>query len=131
MSEPLYVGEFTWISAAELNQWENQSCILEVDLEYPKELHNLQNEYPLAPERLRINKVDKLIRNLNNKETYIVRHKNLKLYLSLGLKLTKIHRGIKFTEEPWLAKYIQLNSQHGLTNERNHRLRKGFLQINE
>ena len=110
MSEPMPVGGFAWMNAEEMQQWENHSCILEGDLEYPEELHDLHNEYPLAPERLRINKVNKLIPNLNDKEKYIVHLKNLKLYLSLGLKLTKIHRGIKFIEEPWLAKYIQLNT---------------------
>ena len=36
--------------------------------------------------------------------------KNLELYIRNGLKLTKIHRGIKFEERPWLQKYIQLNT---------------------
>ena len=51
----------------ELNNWKNHSCILEVDLEYPKELHDLHNDYPLAPELMEVNKIEKLIPNLNNK----------------------------------------------------------------
>ena len=51
----------------ELNIWKNHSCILEVDLEYPKELHDLHNDYPLAPELMEVNKIEKLIPNLNNK----------------------------------------------------------------
>ena len=100
----------------ELNNWElicneeGKGCILEVDLEYPEELHDEHNEYPLAPERLKVNKVNKLIPNLMNKEKYIIHYENLKLYLNLGLKLTKIHRGIKFNERPWLKDYIQLNT---------------------
>lgn len=69
MSQPLPVGGFAWMTAEEMQQWENHSCILEVDPEYPEELHNLHNEYPLAPERLRINGVDKLIPNLNARKS--------------------------------------------------------------
>ena len=114
MSQPLPVNEFKWMSESELQNWNNlgdgKGCILEVDLEYPKHLHDVHNEYPLAPERLRVNKVDKLIPNLNNKEKYVIHHKNLKQYLDLGLKLTKIHRGVKFNEKAWLKYYIQLNT---------------------
>jgi hypothetical protein len=94
----------------ELQEWTEHSCILEVDLEYPDELHDKHNEYLLASERIMINKVEKLIPNLNNKEKYVLRHKNLKQYLSLGLKLTKVHRGVKFFEKSWMNEYIQLNT---------------------
>ena len=99
---------------SEFQNWnrlcDGEGCILEVDLEYHKNLHDTHNEYPLAPERLRINKVDKLIPNLNNKVKYVLHHKSLKQYLDLGLKLTKIHRGVKFNERAWLKDYIQLNT---------------------
>jgi len=55
--------------------------------------------------------VDKLIPNLNNKNKYVVHHKTLKLYESLGLKVTRVHRGIKFRESAWLKKYIDLNTK--------------------
>ena len=114
MSQPLPVDEFKWMEGLELQNWNNlgegKGCILEVDLEYPKELHDNHNEYPLAPERLRVNKVNKLIPNLNNKEKYAIHHRSLKQYLALGLKLIKIHRGIKFNERAWLKDYIQLNT---------------------
>jgi len=48
--------------------WRSFSCILEVDLEYPESLHDLHNDYPLAPEKVTVNKVDKLIPNLRNKK---------------------------------------------------------------
>ena len=110
MCKPLPTEDFEWMEKEELNNWENQPCILEVDLEYPEKLHDLHNDYPLAPERLIVNKVEKLIPNLNDKTKYVIHHETLKLYLSLGLKLTKIHRGITFEESAWLKPYIDLNT---------------------
>ena len=81
---------------------ENLSCFLEVDLEYPEDLHDLHNDYPLAPEHIKNGNLEKLIPNLNNKTNYVVHNENLKLYESLGLKITKIHRGIKLEESAWL-----------------------------
>ena len=98
MSKPLPRHGFKWMKVSELETWKNHSCILEVDLEYPKSLHNLHSDYPLAPEQIKVNKVTKLIPNLGYKEKYILHYENLKQYLSLGIRLNKIHRGIKFEE---------------------------------
>ena len=97
-----------------------------MDLEYPRELHDPHIDYPLAPERLKINNVEKLIPNLWDKESYVVHYKNLKLYLELGLKLKKIHRGIKFREEPWMNSYIELNTR--LRTEAKNDFQKGLFQ---
>ena len=94
----------------ELENWREHSCVLEVDLDYPKELHDAHNDYPLAPESLKIGKVNKLVSNLRNRTKYILHYKNLKLYLCQGMKLVKIHRGIKFKEEKWMKSYIEKNS---------------------
>ena len=51
---------------------EGKDCILEVDLEYPKELHNLHNDLPLALERVVVNKVEKLIPTLGDKKNYVL-----------------------------------------------------------
>ena len=110
MSKPLPYKNFEWMSENELKNWSSVPCILEVDLEYPKELHDFHNEYPLAPERLLVNKVEKLIPNLNDKTRYVLHHENLKLYLEMGLKLIKIHRGIKFEESRFMKSYIDLNT---------------------
>ena len=110
MCKPLPTDCFRFMNKEELKNWENQPCILEVDLTYPDHLHDLHNDYPLAPERVKVNDVEKLIPNLNDKKKYVIHHETLKLYLSLGLKLTKIHRGITFTECAWLKKYIDLNT---------------------
>ena len=87
-------------------------CILEVDLEYPKELHDKHNDYPLAPERIKCkNNVEKLIPNFRDKKKYVVHYKNLSQYLELRLRLTRIHRGIKFEESEWLKIYIDINTK--------------------
>ena len=110
MCNHLLVGNFEWMSDSELKNWKNHSCILEVDLEYPVDLHDFHNDYTLASERLNIGGVEKLIPNLWKKSKYIICHKTLKLYQSLGLKIMRIHRGIKFDESAWLKPYITLNT---------------------
>ena len=107
-SKPLPIRNFKWMTEEDLNNWRNIPCILEVDLEYLPDLHN---NYPLAPERLKIGKVEKLIPNLYNNKKYVLHRENLKQYESLGLKIKKIHKGITFHEEPWLEKYITLNTK--------------------
>ena len=72
MIKKLPIGGFKWMTEEEVKDWKSYGCILEVDLEYPKELHDLHNDYPLAPERMKIGKVEKLIPNLNDKQRYIL-----------------------------------------------------------
>ena len=59
MSKPLPTHGFKWMKVSELKTWELHSCILEVDLEYPESLHDLHSDYPLAPERVEVNKIKK------------------------------------------------------------------------
>ena len=110
MMQKLPTHGFKWVKNDNKYDWESYPCILEVDLEYPIKLHDLHNDYPLAPERMKVNGIEKLIPNLHNKTKYIVHHETLKLYLSLGLKLKKIHRVIKFEESAWMKQYIDLNT---------------------
>ena len=119
MSQKLPVHSFKKMTNKELenifnNQivqvWEKTPCILEVDLEYPEELHDLHNDYPLCPERVECDHgVKKLIPNLRHKNNYVIHYKNLMQCLRLGMKLKKIHKGIKFIESAWLKPYIDKN----------------------
>ena len=127
MSKPLPTHGFEWMKVDELETWELHSCILEVDLEYPKSLHDLHNDYPLAPEQIMVNKTSKLIPNLGDKKKYILHYENLKQYLELGLKLTNIHSGIKFKESPWLENYISLNTK--LRTEAKNEFKKDFFKL--
>ena len=111
MSQPLPVGDFEWMDENDLDNRKNIPCILEVDWEYPEELHDLHNEYPLAAEKVKVGSVEKLIPTLRNKQNYIIHHKNLKQCEELGLKIKKIHKGVKFKEKPFMKKYIDLNTE--------------------
>ena len=138
-NQPLPYGGFDWLTKKETNKLdldsisENSSIgyFLEVNLEYPSELHDSHNDYPLAPEKLEISfdmlsiycsdiakkygtkvgGVKKLVPNLRNKSKYVVHYKNLQLYLSLGMKLSKIHGVLKFKQSDWLKEYIDFNTE--------------------
>lgn len=137
MSQPLPVGDFKW--KTDVEDFEVMTTaddadigyILEVDLGYPEELHDLHSDYPLAPEKKKIThemlaryqqklkdqlgykpaKVEKLVPNFWNKQKYVLHYWNLKRNLSLGMKLTKIHRVLQFKQEPWQKPNIELNTR--------------------
>ena len=153
MSQALPNGDFAWLSedecrAAEVALTGTEQMreaffkvdpitlgwyyILQVDLEYPQEIHDRDNDYPMAPELLDIAPEmmsdtqhrlvvkyfnaavpgsKKLICSLMSKRNYVVFGEILRHYLSRGMKLTKLHRGIKFTALPYLAGYIQHNTK--------------------
>ena len=139
MSQYLPTGNFKWMTETQINKINlatykedsKKGLILEVDLEYPRELHDLHNDYPLGPEKVKvtenmlsnyckkikekynisIGQVHKLIPTLNNKEKYVLHYRKLQLYLDLGLKLTKVHRVLEFDQSPWLKQYINFNTE--------------------
>ena len=69
----------------------------------------------------------KLIPNLGGKTNYIVYYRNLQLYLSLGMKLTKIHKILRFKQSDWMKIYINFNTEKGknVTNK----LEKTFFKL--
>lgn len=122
MCESLPYGGFKWLSDYEINTFElptitdddEKGYILEVDLEYPDELHLTHADLPFAirssiPEYIS-SKQKKLIASVNNKEKYIIHYKNLAQCLEHGLKLTKIHKVLEFKSSKFLEKYINLNN---------------------
>jgi hypothetical protein len=135
MSQYLPYEKFRFMSDEEIEQLDvttvpddaETGYVLECDLEYPSELHDLHNDYPLAPEHMTINEsmlspfcksmnanhvfTEKLIGSLQTKTKYKVHYRNLKLYLSLGMKLVKVHRVVAFNQKSWLQTYIELNTR--------------------
>ena len=133
MSGYLPYGGFKWLKNIDnfnVNSVSENSPIGYI-LEYPDELHVLHNKYPVAPEKLaisydillnyckkiadkceiKVGDVMKLIPNLGDKTNYVLHYRNLQLYLSLGMKLTKIHRVLKFKQSDWMKKYIDFNTE--------------------
>ena len=119
MSKPLPTHNFKWMNSSKVDDWEHHPCILEVDLEYPSELWELHSDYPLAPEHLELDGVDKLVPNFHKKSKYVVHHEVLKTYLKHGLKISKIHRGISFDESPWMKPYIDFNTRLRMQSKNN------------
>jgi len=138
MRQPLPFGEFEFLSDEAIDNLETNIAtipadsetgyILDVDLDYPSELHDLHSSYPCAPERVTVTRcmlsdysknlseghpatTEKLIPNLNHKRNYVIHYRNLQLYLRLGLKLRKIHRALAFKQRPWLREYIDFNTE--------------------
>ena len=107
-----------------------EDFILEVDLEYPEDLHNAHSVYPLAPEIMVVQKkwmseyqhnllgvgvapteVEKRVPNLHNKDRHVLHYRNLQLYMSLGMRLAKVHRAVRFDQSPWMEPYIRMNTE--------------------
>lgn len=127
--------------------------VLEVDLKYPEELrdkqelHDKHNSYPLAPENIKIKKEElsdycqnvideqdlhfvptqKLTPNLRDKNNYVLHYRNLKLYLSLGLVLGKVHKVMSFRQSKWLKQYIMFNTN--MRKKANNDFEKDFYKL--
>ena len=133
MSKKLPVGEFELINPEDYtediikiyDENDDQGAIVEVDIDYLKKLHKLHSDLPFPPERMTINKVDKLISNLQNKRNYVVHIALLKQALDHRIIFKKAHRVIKFKQEAWLKPYIDMNTD--LRKEAKNEFEKRFL----
>ena len=111
MSQPLPAGGFKWTDVnpneiSELATRTDKGYLPEVDVRYPKELHNPHNDLPFMCERMEINGVEKLVPNLRNKKNYVIHIQALNQALQHGLRLDRIHQAIEFDQSPWLKTYI-------------------------
>jgi hypothetical protein len=137
MSSYLPEKDFEW----NIEQWTNEKILsipddndagylFEVDLHYPKELHDLHNGYALASENIEIknsmlnqfqqenrkdSKIKKLTTSFYDKIEYGVNYRLLKLFIKQGLKITKFHRVVQYSQSPYMMSYINKN-----TEERKH-----------
>ena len=139
MIQPVLISDRNFLTKKEINKLgldsisENSSAgyILEVDLKYCSEIHDKHTYYPLCPEKIevssdmlskycsdlankygiRVGGVKKLVPNLRDKVKYIVYYRNLQYYLSLGMKLVKMHSVLKFKQSNWLKEYIEFNTK--------------------
>ena len=117
MIEKLPVSSFKWVKNVSrideefIKNYDENSDIgyfLKVDLEYPKELHDLHSDLPFLPEKMKINKHDKLVCALYDKKKICVHIRNIKQALNHGLK---VHKAIAFYQEAWLKLYIDMNTE--------------------
>ena len=139
MSQYLPTGNFKWMTDKEISKIDlgkykadgKKGWILEVDLEYPQELHDIHNDYPIAPGKVKVSNnmlsayckkiakkynisiglVSKLIPTLRDKKEYVLHYRNFQLYLDQSLKIKKIHGVLKFDQSPWLKQYIDFNTE--------------------
>ena len=120
MSQKLPVNNFKWVEdTSKINEdfiksyYENskKGYILEVDVKYPKKLHDLHSDLTFLPKRIKIDKCKKLVCDLHNKKKYVVHIKSLKQALNHGLKLKRVHRITEFNQKAWLKPYIDMNTE--------------------
>ena len=139
MSQYLPYGGFKWVEVNNepvnkiLNKSDNSlhDYFLKVDLGYLEELHDIHNDYPMAPEKIKIEDdmlspycseikrkydiktggINKLAPNLMPKKNYEVRYKDLQYYLSQGLIVKKVHRILEFKQSDSRKSYIDFNTQ--------------------
>ena len=126
MSQALPTSGFKWMKdltkAKVIHILEKVNCsmtnpikktgfIFEVDLEYSHDLWESHNDHPLAPEKLKVNGVEKLISHFKSHKNYVIHYRNLRQCLEMGLKITKVHRGITFKQSSWMEPYIRKNTE--------------------
>ena len=119
MPQKLQVNDFEWIKdtlkvdkdlISNYNEESDAGYFLKVDVQYIEKLHELHNDLPFLTERMKIEKVEKLVANLHHKSEYVIHRRNLKQALHHGLVLNKVHKAIKFNQNAWLKPHISVNT---------------------
>ncbi|KAL4132169.1 hypothetical protein QTP88_009376 [Uroleucon formosanum] len=134
MSEYMPYDDFKWVEPTLnglecLDETSEIGRMYEVDIEYPQHLHDDHNDLPFLPNKSipRGSKIPKLMATLESKEHYIVHYRNLKQAMANGLKVKKVHRMLQFRQSPWLAKYINLNTE--MRKKARHDFEKDFYKL--
>ena len=104
-------SKFTPDEIGRLAKHGSKGYLLEVDVRYPKELHDLHNDLLFMCEKMKINKVEKLVPNLYNKKKYVIHIRALDQALRHGLIFEKVHHVIEFNQSAWLKSYIDFNTE--------------------
>ena len=120
MSKMLPVRDFKWLDNLSMfteefikNYDENsdKGYILEVDVEYSEKLCSVHSDLPFLPERMKINKCEKLVCNIHNKENCIIHISSLKQALKHCSILSDVYKIIEFDQESWLKPHIMMNTE--------------------
>ena len=136
MCKKLPVDGFKWIDNLSIftedfiknyNENSDVGYFLEVDIKYPKELFNKHEDLPFLPKREKINKVEKLVTTIEDKEKYVIHIAGLKQTLNHGLVFKRVHRVIEFRQEAWLRPYIDMNTK--LRTEAKNYFKKDFFKL--
>ena len=134
MSQKLPVNGFKWEDdlsrfnedfIKNYNENSDVGYFLEVDVEYPKKLFSSHKDLPFLPERKKLEKVEKLVCGIEDKEKYVIHIRALKQALNHGLILKSVHRVIQFNQEA--CSYIDVNTK--LRKEAKNQFEKEFFKL--
>ena len=103
------VNDVTPDEIGKLAKCDSKGYLLEVNVKYPEELHNLNNDLPFMCEK--INKVEKLVPNLSDKKNYVSHIRASDQALNHGLILEKVHPMTEFNQRAWLKPYTDFNTE--------------------
>ena len=121
------LSNFNKIFIRNYNENSGIGYFLEVDIDYSKKIFNLHKYLPFLPERKKLNKLEKLVCSIEDKEKYVIHIRVLKQALNHGLVLRKVHRVIQFNQEDWLKPYIDMNTK--LRKEAKNDFEKDFFKL--
>ena len=111
----------------EIAERSDKGYLLEVDVRYPKELQNFHNNLPFMCEKMKINKVEKLVPNLYDKKNYVIHVRALNQAIKPGLIIKRAHRMIEFDQSACLKPYIDFNTQ--LRTQAKNDFEKDFIKL--
>ena len=121
------MSKFNEIFKRNYDENSDKGYFLEEDVEYPKQLFDLHKDLPFLPEGKKVNKVDKFICSIEDKEKYVMHIRVLKQALNHGLVFKTVHRVIQFNQEDWLKPYIDMNTK--LRKEAKNDFEKDFFKL--